>query len=129
MAVVTDHALPIQPKLRNPAFKDEAIVRAAETKIDKIYRATDKNVELQERTAGYGANWQYRLYCSRCKSEDQIQDPRKFLTEEVNDNLIVFCIKHRHDGQNNAMRVLNIFADKQDSSIPEGGRMFREDDE
>lgn len=126
----TDHSLPIAPKMRNPALQDPATLRAAESKMSRIYKATDKNVEFQERTSNYGTSWEYRMFCSRCKSEERIANPKKFLEEVPTDDTIVFCIKHRHDAQANAMRVLSVFSDPQDETAPpEAERFFREEDE
>ena len=104
--------------------------RADELLLEKIHRATDKNVEIQKRTMNFGTRWEYRLYCTRCKQENMVKDNKIFLSHtNIDDDIVVFCIKHRHDGGGNAMKVLSVFSDPQEQEEVEGGRMFREEDE
>lgn len=104
--------------------------QADEVLLEKIHRATDKNVEIQKRTMNFGTRWEYRLFCTRCKNKTIVKDTKIFMeNKNVDDEIVIFCIKHKHDGGGNAMKVLSVFSDPQEQEPVEGGRMFREEDE
>lgn len=114
----------------SPVIPVQGSARADEVLLEKIYRATDKNVDIQKRTANHGLRWEYRLFCTRCKEDKKISDTKIFLeNKNIDDEIVIFCIKHRHDGGGNAMKVLSTFSDPQECAPVNEGRMFREDDE
>lgn len=99
--------------------------------LEKVFRATDNNVNIQRKTENGGRSFSHRIYCHRCKTAEDLKDT-KVLTqsENVSDEIVIFCIKHRHDGGGKSLAVLEAF-NKQPDHTPqfEGGRYFREEGE
>jgi hypothetical protein len=101
--------------------------------MDRVERATGNNVQLQNRSRNFGTAYEYRLFCTRCITSHSLSVDQVKSAKGVHDDIIMFAVKHRHDGGGNAIKVLATFAnvvasDMEPTTMATGGRVFREDD-
>jgi hypothetical protein len=117
------------PKPVVPSYQN----KANEMLVDRVQKATDNNVDLQNKSIKFGTSVNYRIYCHRCKAEYALREDQVNHADNVCDDIVLFCIKHRHDGGGNSLKVLSTFANvvvAAPEAIPEKvGRVFREDDD
>lgn len=102
--------------------------------MDRVEKATDKNVQLQNQSTSYGTAFRYRLYCTRCNMSHALAPEQVKSANKVHDDIVVFCIKHRHDGGGGSLKVLatfaNVIAVDIAKTMPEKtGRVFREEED